>query len=272
MRFVFLSLQFVFISSAICAQSVSTQIGARSAGMGYTSSCLQDEWSLFNNVAGLSGIKSVVLGAAYDAKPQLQAANRSAFVANLPVKIGTAGLGFFRFGDELYNEQKLSAGFGNKFGLASLGATVNYIQYNATGFGTKGVVTVSFGGIAELTKQISIGAHVQNINQPKLTENDEERIPTILTAGVAFTASEKVVFITEIQKDLDYALTYKTGLEYKPSKKFAARTGFNLKPNALFLGLGFTNTRLLIDYALQYVPTTLGLSHQASVGYKLNGE
>jgi len=260
------------MSSALYAQSVSTQIGARSAGMGYASSCLYDEWSLFNNVGGISGIKSVVLGTAYDAKPQLQAANRAAFVANLPVKIGTVAMGVFRFGDELYNEQKLSAGFGNRFGLASLGASVNYIQYKATGFGTKGVLTVSFGGIAELTKQISIGAHIQNINQPKITENDEERIPTILTAGLAFTASDKVLFTTEIQKDLDYEATFKTGLEYKPSKKFAARTGFNLKPNALFLGVGFTNTSLLIDYTFQYTPSTLGSSHQASIGYKLKSK
>lgn len=269
MRFLFLFVHFTFFFSSISAQSVSTLIGARSSGMGYTSTCLQDEWSLFNNVGGLSGIKSPLVAAAYDAKPQLQAANRAAVVGNMPTKVGVAALGIFRFGDDLYSEQKISVGFGNKFGLASLGASVNYIQYSATGFGTKGVVTLNFGGIAELTKQISIGAHIQNINQPKLTENGEEQVPTLLAAGVGFTPSDKVFFTGEIQKDLDHEATFKTGLEYKPAKKFAARTGFNLKPNALFLGIGFINTRLLIDYAYQYVPASLGSSHQASVCYKL---
>jgi hypothetical protein len=260
---------FNFISFTLFAQSVSTQMGGRAAGMGYASSCLHDEWALFNNVGGVAGVKVPVLSAAYDARPQLQGADRMAFVANLPFKIGTAAVGVFRFGDALYNEHLLSAGFGNKFSIASLGATVNYIQYTATGFGTKGVVTVGFGGIAELTKQLSIGAHIQNINQPKLTETDEEQVPTILTVGLGFTASEKVFFTTEIQKDLDYDAAFKTGLEYKPSKKFAARTGIHVNPNAFFFGLGFANTKVLIDYAFQYVPSTLASSHQASVAYKL---
>ncbi len=269
MRSLYLFLLLTFVSLTLFAQSAPTQIGGRAAAVGYASSCLHDEWALFNNVGGLALVESSILSAAYDVKPQLEGADRMAFVANLPFKIGTAAVGIFRFGDQLYNEHLLSAGFGSKFGIASLGATIHYIQYTAAGFGTKGVATMSFGGIAELTKQISIGAHIQNINQPKLTETDGEQVPTILTVGLGFTASEKVFFTTEIQKNLDYDATFKTGLEYKPSKKFAARTGFNVQPNAIFFGLGFTNTRVLIDYAFQHIPLSLGSSHQATVGYKL---
>ena len=44
---------FLCLQSKISAQSVSTLIGARANALGYASSCIQDEWSLFNNVAGM---------------------------------------------------------------------------------------------------------------------------------------------------------------------------------------------------------------------------
>jgi hypothetical protein len=254
---------------ALQAQSVSTLMGARAAGMGYASSCLDDEWSTLNNVAGIASIKEMSFAAAYEVKPQLEGANRTAFVANMPTTIGTAAFSVFRFGDALYNEQRLSASFANRFGLASLGTSINYIQYQASGFGTKGIITISFGGIAELTKQIFIGAHIQNINQPKLTEKGIERVPTVLTAGIGFTPSEKVVLITEVQKDLDYEATFKTGIEYKPVKKFAFRTGFALYPTNVHGGIGFIKTRLTIDYAFQYLQAGLGTAHQAAVSYKI---
>jgi hypothetical protein len=80
---------------------------------------------------------------------------------------GVTSVGAFRFGDDLYNEQMVSLGFGNKFGIASLGVKANYIQYQADGFGTYGAVSIDFGGLAELTDQLSIGAYITNLNQAK---------------------------------------------------------------------------------------------------------
>jgi hypothetical protein len=244
-------------------------MGARAAGMGYASSSLQDEWSVFNNVAGIAGIKATSLAATYSISPALQGANRTAFAATQPLGVGAIAVGAFHFGDELYSEQKLSVAYANKLGLASLGATVNYIQYNAEGFGTHGVAALSLGGIAELTSLISIGAHITNINQPYLTEAKDERLPTILTAGICLKPSDKVLLTTEVQKDIEYETLYKTGIEYRVKPKFIARTGFNINPNAFFAGMGFHRSCLFIDYAIQYVPLAIGYVHHASVNYQL---
>jgi hypothetical protein len=249
------------------AQSVSTLMGSRSNGLGYASSCLDDEWSLFNNIGGLASVDKVTITSAYDWRPALPIGNRMAATFSVPTSIGVAGLGVFRFGDDVYNEQLLTAGFSNKFGIASLGAKVNYVQYNAEGFGRKGVVTVSFGGIAELTPWLSIGAYISNINQPSLSESDDEHLPTILVTGVGLTLSEKVFATVEVEKDIDYNPTWKTGLEYKPFSKASFRMGFNLNPNTIFFGAGFHTKKTKIDYALQHAVTT-GLGHQATISYQ----
>jgi len=245
-------------------------MGARAHGVGYTSSCLQDEWSIFNNVGGLGRVEKTSAAFSYSSYPGLKAFNRMAFVITLPSKIGTAGVGVFKFGDDLYNEQILTAGFSNTFGIASLGVKVNYIQYTAEGFGRKGVTSFSFGGIARLAEQFSIGAHITNVLQPALTE-DGEHLPTRITAGIGFTPSEKILITTELEKDLDYPFIWKTGVEYKIYKKISLRTGFNVRPDAGFFGLGFTPPNFQLDYAYSF-HVDLGAQHQATVSYRFKSK
>ncbi|MCI0750867.1 MAG: hypothetical protein L0Y35_03435, partial [Flammeovirgaceae bacterium] len=81
------------------SQSVSGFMGASSKGMGNATACLEGEWSLLNNIGGLASIQNPVIAASFDVHPQLEAANRTAFVFAMPVKIGVAGISAFRFGD-----------------------------------------------------------------------------------------------------------------------------------------------------------------------------
>lgn len=242
-------------------------MGARANGMAYASSGLSDVWSLTNNIAGLAKLDQPEIAFSYHAIPSFKFFNRMATVFAMPLKSGVGGASVFRFGDDLYNEQIVSLGFANSFGLASLGVKVNYLQYSAEGMGTTIAFSVSFGGIAELTPQISVGAHIVNINQPVINKVTEEKIPTRLIAGMAFKPSEKVSLISEIEKDLEHSATWKTGLEYQVVKKIAFRTGFNLNPEVAFFGIGFKLRKLVLDYALQF-NSPPGLSHQATVAYK----
>jgi len=260
----------VFAVYTLAAQSSSTLMGARAEGLGYTSACLTDEWSLFNNIGGLSAVKNATAAFTYQARPGITAFNSMAAVMAVPLSYGVAGAGIFRFGDNLYNEQILTAGYSSTFGLASLGIKANYIQYNAEGYGRKGIASLSAGGIAKLTPVFSIGAHIININQPKLTD-DGERLPTTLIAGIAFTPSEKLLITTEIQKDLEYSAAVKAGLEYQPYKKITFRTGVNVNPGAGYIGIGFKPGKFILDYAFMHA-TDLGASHQATVSYRLNGK
>ena len=261
-----LSLILTLTSALASAQSVSTQIGARANGMGYASAALFDTWSLFNNPASTAKLETITAGFTYDLHPTPIGANRTAAVIAMPVKpIGVITGSAYRFGDDLYNEHLISVGFASKFGLASLGAQVNYIQYSAEGFGTKGVVSINLGGIAELTPQLSIGAYIINLNQPEISR--EEKLPTRLVAGLGFKPIEKLFVGVEIEKDLDLDPTWKMGLEYAFHKKFSARTGYNVRPNTGFFGLGMKTKKLSIDYTIQY-NVFLSFSHQASVGYQ----
>jgi hypothetical protein len=246
------------------AQSVSTEMGGRAAGMGYATVVNHDEWSLFNNVAGLAVQKDASVCFAYDMLPDLPGANRMAAAITLPTNVGVAGMGMFRFGDALYSEQIASAGFSNKMGIASLGLKIDYIQYETSGAQTRGAMTVSFGGLAVLTPMISVGAYITNLNQAKIT--DTENLPTKLVAGICLKPADYLSLSSEVVKDLLYDATWKTGAEYSVNGKVFFRSGFNLNPTAGFFGLGFNSKKIKCDFAAR-VYAIPGTSFQASAVY-----
>lgn len=242
-------------------------MGARASGIGYTSACLADEWSSFNNVAGLAEVKLITAAVSYDAQPSFKNFNKTAAVFAIPFKIGVGGIGLYRFGDAAYNEQIITTSFGSTFGIASLGISINYIQYNTEGFGRKDAVSISAGGLAKITSILSVGAYITNINQPTLSE-DKEHLPTILTLGVSMEVTPKLKLATEIRKDLDYGAQWKIGFEYKITSKFIFRSGVNMNPNAGFAGFGFRFKKLNLDYAYAH-SLNIGGRHQATVGIPL---
>jgi hypothetical protein len=257
----------LFLIHSSGAQTSAGLIGARSMSIGYASACLSDEWSVFNNVAGLAKVKDPAAAFTYHAFPYFIPFNRMAATVVVPVSIGVSAVGVYRFGDALYNEQILSCGFANTMGLASLGVKLNYIQYHIEGFGSTRALSVSAGGIATLTPAFSVGAHIININQPVLTKQGDETLPAIMVLGFGFKVSGQVFIASEIEKDLSYALRWKTGLEYRLHKKFTLRTGFNINPDAAFLGFGCKAKKFLLDYGLQWSMNT-GVNHQAGVCYR----
>jgi hypothetical protein len=249
-------------------QSLPPYLGAGAMGTGYSSACRSDEWALFNNVGGLAKVEHVIAAFTYHAQPGFTAFDRMGAAFTFPFRFGVVSSGVYRFGDDLYNEQTVSAGFANSFGLASLGLKVSYTQYHTETSGNSHAITVSAGGIAAITSAFSVGAHVININQPELSAASAETVPTLLILGIALKPSDKVQLTAEVEKDLDYPITWKSGISWQLHKKIVARTGFNINPQAGFGGLGFRTKNFLLDYAYQY-NVTVGSSHQASIAYQI---
>jgi hypothetical protein len=253
------------------AQSVSTLMGARSQAMACASSCLDDEWALFNNPAGLSGVRDAIVAVGYSMTPTLPGSDRMAVSGSLRALQGALSVGMFRFGDDFYSEQVLRLGYGHRLGLAALGISVSLIQYNATGFGTLWVPGVTLGGIAELTPWMKIGAYVVNPNQPVVSRDHDERLPTRLATGIAITAGEQVLVVVEVEKDLEYDASWKAAIEYRPLGRFHFRMGCGLVPEHFSAGVGFRSSRLRLDYALDY-SAFIGTGHHVTAAYPFKAQ
>jgi hypothetical protein len=233
--------------------------------MGNIGTTANDGWSLFSNPAGITGVEKSETNFTYEATPGFSSFNRMAANGIVPIKLGVFGAGLFKFGDDLYNEQMIACGYANTFGLASLGIAANFLQYTVKDYGRKHVVSINFGGLARITPWLTIGAYIQNVNQPKLESG--QHVPTRMLLGAGVTATQNCFITTEVEKDLDFDPTWKAGFEYKLFKKIALRSGINLFPNAGFAGVGFNTKRYRLDYAYSHYQT-IGGKHQASVCYQ----
>jgi hypothetical protein len=265
LRFILLTALF---PSVCYAQSANTVQGARAAGMGNAFAVMPSEWNFFGNMAGLASLKIATISSTYEARA-LPGANQMAVMGIKPLKSGVTGIGIFRFGDDVYNEQAIQGAYAHQIGNTALGVRAGYYQYRTVGFGTRGLLSVSLGGITQISKQVSIGAWIQNVNMPKLRFSEKQVAPVKLIAAIGYKPTENFILTAEIEKDVLYEALWKGGMEYRVHKKVFVRSGFNINPGSAFFGLGFQSWRVKIDYALQTF-SVLGPTHQASASYRIS--
>ncbi|MEO1255943.1 MAG: hypothetical protein AAFY41_13825, partial [Bacteroidota bacterium] len=250
----------------LSAQIGSFNLGGRSAGMAGSSLTLDDEFSLFNNIGGLGRVENHAAFASYQNKYGLSEFQVVGAGAVYTSGIGNAGVGFYKFGDDIYSEQRLHVAIGNKIQMVSLGLGVDFLQYNISTIGTAQALVIQFGGIAEITPHFRFGAHIFNLNQAETNSETDNQIPSIMKAGISWLPSEELIITTEIKKDLDFDEVFKVGIEYQVIQNVFVRTGISTQPFLGAFGVGFHPKSFKIDYAFSN-ESRLGNIHEVSLAY-----
>ena len=248
-------------------------IGARSLGLGNAAVTLSDHWSLFNNVGGLAGANRAVEGrrtvmSSFSGPYGVAGLSTLAVGAVLPTRYGTFGVGVQRFGGELHHEHLVGLAYGHRIEHVSLGVKINYAQIATRGLGSRGVIAIEFGGVVQLLPDLRFGAHLYNLTQAKLADYGDERLPTLMKAGLSYQPTKQLMLNAEAEKDLDFPAVFKAGLEYEIVKNAYLRTGISSKPFANHFGVGLLHRNLHFDYALTTHPQ-LGFSHHLSLALGL---
>ncbi|MBC7920117.1 MAG: hypothetical protein H7Z75_03420 [Ferruginibacter sp.] len=248
-------------------------IGARSLGLGNAAVTLSDHWSLFNNVGGLAGTDRTAEGrrtvmSSFSGPYGVAGLSVVAVGAVLPTRYGTFGVGVQRFGDELHHEHLVGLAYSHRLENVSLGVKINYVQIATRGLGSRGAVAIEFGGVVQLLPELRFGAHLYNLNQAKLAAYGDERLPTLMKAGLSYQPGKQLMMNAEVEKDVDFPAVFKAGLEYEIVKKVHLRTGISAKPFTNHFGVGLLHRNLHFDYALTTHPQ-LGFSHHLSLALGL---
>ena len=271
MKFCFKLLWYLpFWISPVVAQTNSgvVTVGARAAGMSGAAVNLTDVWAVTNNIAGITHLKKPALGVSAQNRFNLKALSTVTLQGVYPLaKAGALGLELSRFGDKLYNEQQLGIGFAHQIGPVSLGLKATLWQVHLEELGSKRTITLSFGGQSEIIPDLLVGAHIFNLNQAKLAEYQDERLPTVMTAGITYKASPKILLSIQTDKNLEMPADFKTGLEYFIIEKLAFRTGFSTATQSVTGGIGFKTRTFQVDYALGS-HSVLGFSNYVAVSYQ----
>ena len=242
--------------------------GGRSAGMGHASVTLSDVWSSHHNQAGLGWLTKVEAGVFAQNRFLVKEMNYMGFAYAHPVKSGAFALSFTNFGYSQYGESKLGLAYGLKFSERITGGVqINYHNTRiGNNYGSASVLSSEMGLQAKLTSKLELGLHLFNPTQAKLNDFNDERIPTIMRLGMAYTFSNKVFITLEAEKDIDFPANFKAGIEYKANEKIYLRGGIGASPTAATFGVGVYHKGLKFDLASSY-HQVLGFIPEVSLTY-----
>ena len=254
----------------LTAQDATFFLGATSSGMSNANINNEDIWALFNNPAGLASRSNAEAAISYQNRFNTPAFQTVGLGLIYPRSKFVPGFSFYRFGDDVYNQQKIGFSLASKLQMVSLGIGMHYIQHHFDELGNLRAMVIDFGGIAEIIKGLKIGAHVFNVNQATL--NDQESVATMMRLGLSYAPSGDFILTTELEKHLELPENLKIGLAYSITNWVAIRTGFSSVPRSFSFGMGIkASSRFKVDYAfVDRKPA--GIIHDLSLSYSLGEE
>ena len=256
--------------------------GARAQALGNASATLGDVWAVANNAAGLGSLTQPVAGAYVENRYLITSLNVAAVAVALPLGTiepaagglparagrGVVGLEAQRFGGALYNEIRVGAAYGYRLGVVNVGARADMLQVAFQDLGSRRTVVGSLGGQADIVPHVlSFGVYLYNISQAKLADYQDERVPTVLRAGLAYHAGKQVLLVAEAEKDVERAAGVKAGVEYLPVPAVAVRLGYTSLSQQSTAGLGVRAGSFQFDYAAGY-HSVLGVSQFLSANWQ----
>ncbi len=261
-------LSFILLPISLLSSNGEGPIGPRSASLGHASSCLYDVWSTRNNQGSLGFVRQNEVGAFYENRFLVKELTQSGFAAAIPVKKGTFGISYSSLGYKLYRESQATLSYGMKLSEnISAGIAFDYLNTKiADIYGQANAFTGSVGLTAKLLPQVVVSTHIYNPFRAKITNYNNEKVPTIYKFGAQYIFSPKVFLVAEAEKTSAQKINIKGGIEYKPSSLVYIRAGGSSFPTQASFGIGVNYNGLKIDMSSSY-HSILGLSPQIGLSY-----
>jgi hypothetical protein len=263
---VFSGMIFLLKTNLILASGEPFPIGAKSWGIGNATVAMADHNSVMNNPAGLGFLKENFVSSSYHSPYTIAALQTLSLASNYNTNFANIGLGIERFGDKLYNEQKLGLAIGKSMNLVALGLKVSYFQAAIENFTTKNTLLTEFGVMTKLSSKVQVGFHAYNLTGAKLFAS--QHIPTLLRVGLLFKPTKQILLVAEAEKNIELPTYIKAGIEYQIVNNFYLRTGLTSKLNHAHFGFGFQSKQFIFDYALSN-HLALGFSNHLSISYQI---
>lgn len=243
--------------------------GARSAAMAHSSLTFTDIWSTFSNQAGLAFTEAFSAGVFYENRFLMPETGHGGLAVATPVGFGTAAAGFSSFGYSQYSENRYSLAYAMKLSekfAASVQMNYQTLHISREEYKQRQALTASVGLLAILSEKVTAAAHIENPTRSRISDYNDERLPTILRLGVGYQISEDLLLAAETEKDLEQPAVFRAGLEYKPVDILYLRVGGSSAPALFSFGFGLDFKSYRLDLASTY-HQVLGYSPQISFSY-----
>jgi hypothetical protein len=266
-NFFYLKIKFLIVMLSLIYPAVSLQsqilhgpIAAPYIGFGAYSLNHADAFSFISNQASLAQLKNSAAGLYAERRFMLNELNVYNGVIALPTHSGNFGLktGYSGFSD--YNETQIGLAYARSLGSKmDIGTQFNYNSIQIAGYGGASAISFEAGILLHITGKLHTGFHVNNPVGGKLGKDQQEKLPSVYSAGFGYDASDKFFFSTEIIKEEDQPVNVNAGLQYKFIPQLLLRAGISSATSSIWLGTGLSWKSIRLDITSSYHPQ-LGLT------------
>lgn len=263
----------ILILLLLLSTSVNAQgwlpMGAKSNSMANATVAVSDLWAFHHNPGALADVNKVSFGISYENRFLLKELQSQGLVYVQPLKKGVISVGAQLYGFDLYRTYRAGAGYSLKLSDKFFaGVQMNYQGIRLSeSYGSKNTVTAELGILAKLTENWKLGVSVFNLGRAKLATYEDDRFTTLMRLGTSYTFSKKVLIAAEVEKNVDYPLRVKAGLDYEAIDNFFFRAGFATQPVEISFGFGYKFKVLQFDLGSAY-HQQLGWSPHFSLSYQ----
>ncbi|MEX0772718.1 MAG: hypothetical protein WEB89_10105 [Balneolales bacterium] len=236
------------------AKQVEAQnnMGARGIGMAGAVTALPDyEWSVFQNPV-MMPVKDSHISFFAIRYYGISELTDSALTGVHSFSFGTMGVGLHSYGFDLYRENQFRLAFMKPFENFRLGAVLQYQHVAIERYGSAGALALNVGFAVELADDLWLGARASNLNRGSLGEANEE-LAREMAVGVSYLLAERILFATDLVKDVGFPFSYRSGVEVDVYDDFLhLRGGVSTEPLTFSLGLGFSRSFWSANFAAQH--------------------
>ena len=237
--------------------------------LGSAGTALQDLWTLQQNPAGAAGIKHIIVGLGYEPHILNPELSTQTAVFGFPLSRNyVLGLSFQRYGISEYREQTsglaLSRNFSNSL---SISLALQYHQLRIPVYGSAHTFSVNAGMQFRLNDRIRLGSYISNPCRSGVSGVSGSIIPSSITFGISYNLSDKVMFVSDLNKLLDFGMNARSGIEYQMIKWFCLRGGITSNPFKQTVGFGVNHEKFTLDVAVLSQPN-LGYIPNLSISYE----
>lgn len=242
--------------------------GSRSKALGSAGTALEDLWSLQQNSAGTANIGQAMFALGYEQHFLDPDLSTQSAILGLPLKKHVLGISFQRYGITEYLEQTAGISLSRSYSDAlSIALALKYHQVSIPAYGSSKTVSVDVGMQYRLNDKVRLGSFISNPGRSKINELSGSQIPSGISVGLAYVLSDKVLFLSDMTKILDYGMNIRMGIEYQIVKRFYLRGGLSANPFRQTGGFGLKFGRFSMDAAISSHPR-LSYSPNLSLNYE----
>jgi hypothetical protein len=261
---------FVFFIPFFLLQSAENNgRGTKAVAMGNAFVAVCDNpWAASYNAAGLAQIQHPYVSAFY--VPQqfgLPELKTTALAVAHPINPGTVGISLEQFGFQLYRLTTISVGYGANINRAiSIGVTANLEHTSIDRYGTSYDATVDIGLHGRLFEGLAMGFSMKNVGGTTIGKT-HDRLPQSLFFGIAYSPIKEFLIVSELEKDAQFPLVLKVGIEQRFLEFLSVRCGAANNPDKFSAGFAIRYSLFEFGYA-GYSHIDLGWTHQIDLSIR----